>query len=212
MRIFDITLTLSPELPVWPGDPPLILERIARIESGDEVNLTRLSMSVHSGTHIDAPFHFLGGNSLTVEKISLDDLTGRAYVLQIANSVVLVTREILSQANIPARTRRLLLKTANSIRWENGTQHFYPGFCALSPEAAAYLVERGIRLVGVDYLSVAPFEGGAPTHQILLKAGVVVVEGLNLSKVPPGRYTLYCLPLKLLGADGAPARAILIRN
>jgi arylformamidase len=209
MRIYDVTLTLSPELPVWPGDPPIMLQHIAKIDTKSEVNLTQLEMSAHSGTHVDAPFHFLGGDTLTVEKLSLNDLTGRAYVLQIPDQVELISRETLVEAKIPARTRRLLLKTGNSSFWEKGEKAFQTSFSCLSPGAAEYLVERGIRLVGIDYLSIAPYGDGAPTHKILLAAGIVIVEGLNLSEVPAGRYMLYCLPLKLLGSDGAPARVIL---
>jgi arylformamidase len=212
MRIFDVSLTISPDMPVWPGDPPVILERVASTDSGDDVNLSRLSMSVHSGTHVDAPFHFLGGNTVTVEQLSLSVLSGRVYVLQIEDRIKLITQEILIQSGIPARTRRLLFKTGNSSNWEKGERRFHTDFTALSPEAASYLVERGIKLIGVDYLSVAPFADGAPTHKILLEAGIIIVEGLDLSQVSPGRYMLYCLPLKLHSSDGAPARVILIRS
>ena len=212
MRIFDVTLTISPDMPVWPGDPTVELERVASTDSGDEVNLSRLSMSVHTGTHVDAPFHFLGGNTATVEQLSLSELSGRVYVLQIEDRIKIITREILVQSVIPARTRRLLLKTGNSKYWEKGERRFQADFTALSPDAAVYLVERGIRLVGVDYLSVAPFMDGAPTHKILLEAGTIIVEGLDLSRISPGRYMLYCLPLKLKSSDGAPARVILIRS
>jgi len=198
-------------MPVWPGDPPVELERVASTDAGDEVNLSRLSMSAHTGTHVDAPFHFLGGNSATVEQLALGDLLGRVYVLQIDDRIKLVTREILVQSGIPARTRRLLLKTGNSGYWEKRDSQFQSDFTALSPDAAGYLVERGIKLVGVDYLSVAPFVDGATTHKILLEAGIIIVEGLDLSQISPGRYMIYCLPLKLHASDGAPARVILIR-
>jgi len=212
MRIFDVTLTISPDMPVWPGDPPVLLERIASTDSGDEVNLSRLCMSVHAGTHVDAPFHFLGGKTATVDQLALSDLSGRVYVLQFDDRIKIITREILVQSGIPARTRRLLLKTGNSHFWEKGEMRFQTDFTALTPGAASYLVERGIKLVGVDYLSVAPFAEGAPTHKILLEAGIIIVEGLDLSQISPGRYTLFCLPLKLLSSDGAPARVILIRS
>lgn len=211
MRIFDISLTIHPGMPVWPGDPLVVLQRIASMDAGDEANLTHLSMSAHCGTHVDAPYHFLGGNSATIEGLSLNDLCGRAYVLQVDDTVDLITHEILVRSAIPARTRRLLFKTRNSELWKKGETNFQPGFTALSPDAADYLVARGIRLVGVDYLSVAPFSNGAPTHKILLDAGLVILEGLNLWDIEPGKYVLYCLPLKLLASDGAPARAILLR-
>lgn len=211
MQIFDVTLPISPEMPLWPGDPPVSLEKVASTDTGDEVNLTHLSMSVHTGTHVDAPYHFLGGSSATVEQLSLGDLSGRAFVLQIEDSVDLITREILERLRIPARTRRLLFKTRNSSFWDVHKAVFRQDFCALSPNGAAYLVDRGIRLVGIDYLSIAPFHEGSPTHRVLLEAGIIIVEGLDLRQVTPGRYTLYCLPLKILSSDGAPARVILLR-
>lgn len=210
MRTYDITLTISPELPVWPGDQKIILERTEKIEEGATANVTRLSMTVHAGTHVDAPFHFLGGDALTVDQLPLNLLTGRAYVLHLADEVDLITASILERAEIPPRTRRLLFKTRNSAIWESQEKEFRTDFVALSADAAQYLVDRNIRLVGVDYLSVAPYDQPVATHEILLQAGVVVVEGLNLSEVSQGRYSFYCLPLKIAGVDGAPARAILV--
>lgn len=210
MRTYDISLTISPSLPIWPGDPPITLERVANMEEGAAANVTRMSMSVHVGTHVDAPFHFLGGNTPTVEQLPLNLLTGRAYVLQISDKVDLITAEILAKAEIPPRTRRLLFKTRNSTWWAQPITAFRRDFVALSPDGAQFVVEHGIRLVGVDYLSVAPFHDGVPTHSVLLKAGLAILEGLDLSSVSPGRYSLYCLPLKIAGADGAPARAILV--
>ncbi len=210
MHIYDISLNIHPDMPVWPGDPPVIFERFEKIEEGSIANVTRISVSAHSGTHVDAPYHFLGDSLATVEKLSLKSLMGRAYVLLIPDSIDLITADLLQRLEIPPRTRRLLFKTRNSANWANQEQIFQPGFVALSEDAAQSLVERGIKLVGVDYLSVAPFEEPIKTHQVLLQAGVIVVEGLDLSAVSPGRYSIYCLPLKLVGADGAPARVILI--
>lgn len=210
MRTYDISLTLSPQLPVWPGDPAISLERVAKMEAGDEANVTYLKMSAHVGTHVDAPYHFLGGDAPTVEKLPLHTLIGRAYVLEIPAEADRITAALLANMNIPARTRRILFKTRNSQLWARGETTFQTDFVALDEDAAHFLVARGIRLVGVDYLSVAPYHAGTPVHQILLRAGVLLLEGLNLSAVAPGRYSLYCLPLKIQGADGAPARAILV--
>ncbi len=210
MRIYDITLTISSGLPVWPGDTPVSLERISRIEAGDESNITKLETSVHVGTHVDAPYHFLGDGFNTAEKLSLKMLTGRAYVLHLPDDVNEITAAVLQKVDVPPRTRRLLFRTRNSGYWARRVKEFQEGFVALSPDGAQHLVDRGIKLVGVDYLSVAPFHQSAPTHEILLRAGVIALEGLDLSEVSQGRYTLYCLPLKLAGADGAPARTILI--
>jgi len=209
MHIYDISLTITPEMPVWPGDPDVKLERVAKIEAGDGYNLTRLDLSVHNGTHVDAPYHFLGGDTATVDKLSLKTLSGRVYVLHLPDCE-LITAEVLENAEIPPRTRRLLFRTRNSNYWTENQKVFHTDFVALNPDAAQWLVNRGVKLVGIDYLSIAPFNDGHPTHDVLLKAGVVIVEGLDLSKISQGRYTLHCLPLKLAGSDGAPARVILI--
>ncbi|MBN1146929.1 MAG: cyclase family protein [Anaerolineales bacterium] len=210
MHTYDVSLTISPDLPIWPGDPGIVIERIEKIEEGATANVSQIQMGVHVGTHVDAPYHFLGGAAATVEKLPLNLLTGRAYVLQLEDELDLITASVLERAEIPSRTRRLLLKTRNSALWARKEKKFHTDYVALSADGAQFLVDRNIRLVGVDYLSVAPFDQTAPTHEILLSAGVIVVEGLNLSEVSQGRYTLYCLPLKIAGSDGAPARTILV--
>lgn len=208
MHIYDISLPVSPHLPVWPGDPSIQMERFSRIEDGAAANVSRIAMGLHTGTHVDAPYHFLAEGS-KVNEMSLKVLIGRAYVVHLPD-VDCITAAVLEQAEIPPRTRRLLFKTRNSEYWKDHRLGFQTDFVALSEDGARYLVERGVRLVGVDYLSVAPFNNSVPTHQVLLNAGIIVVEGLDLSKVAQGRYALYCLPLNLVGAEGAPARAILV--
>jgi arylformamidase len=208
MRTYDITLTISPDLPTWPGEPSVVLERVNKIEEGANANVSRIDMSVHTGTHVDAPYHFLQ-EGIGVDKLLLKTLSGRAYVLHLPD-VDVITAEILKDSSIPPRTRRVLVRTRNSEYWACQETKFQTNFVGLSADGAEYLVGRGVRLVGVDYLSVAPYKESRPTHEILLKAGVVIVEGLDLSQVSQGRYSFYCLPLKLAGADGAPARAILI--
>ena len=209
MRTYDITLTISPDLVVWPDDPPIELERVSKIEDGAQSNTSRLSMSVHTGTHIDAPYHFLE-NGGTVEDIPIKFLTGRAYVLHVPDDVDVITADLLERSPIPPRTRRVLFRTRNSEHWTKPHKTFDTNYVAVAPDAAEWLIQKGVKLLGVDYLSVAPYDDIVSTHQILLKAGVVIVEGLDLSEVSQGRYTLYCLPLKLGNTDGAPARAILI--
>jgi arylformamidase len=208
MRTYDITLTITPEMIVWPGDPQVDMKRLSSISAGDNANVTQISMSCHTGTHVDAPDHFMN-NGKTVESLTLDLLLGRAYVLHLPN-VNLITASVLMDADIPPRTRRLLFKTRNSDYWASGNKEFQTDFVALSVDAAEWLVDRNVKVVGIDYLSIAPFKQGKPVHTILLEAGVVVIEGLDLSKVSQGRYTLTCLPLKLGGAEGAPTRAILV--
>jgi len=208
MRIYDISLPISPELPTWPGDPAITLERVEKIEEGANANVSRLEMSAHSGTHVDAPFHFLSGGS-TIEKLSLKILTGRVYVLHLPN-VNIITADDLKRAGIPPRTRRIIFKTRNSSYWAKKTPTFQTDFVGLSLDGAKYLVDRGVKLVGIDYLSISPYKQSRPIHEVLLNAGMVIVEGLDLSGVSQGRYTLYCLPIKLAGSDGAPARAMLV--
>ena len=211
MTIYDISLTLSPSLPTWPGDPGLVLEQFEAMDAGAHVNVTRISSSVHVGTHVDAPHHFLN-DGRTVESLPLDVLTGPCYVVQLPDGVDAITAEVLERTEISSAMKRILFGTSNSHIWARGETKFREDFVAITEDGAEWLVERGVQLVGVDYLSVAPFGDSEPTHKVLLKAGVVIVEGLNLSNVMRGFYDLYCLPLKIAGSDGAPARAILIQS
>ncbi len=211
MKIYDISLTVSPSLPVWPGDPPVMLEQIDSMDRGADCNTSRLTASVHSGTHVDAPHHFLN-DGRTVEQLPLDVLTGPCYVMQLPDDVETITANTLDGMALPAGTIRILFGTRNSRYWAHGETTFQENFVAITEDGAHWLVEHGIRLVGVDYLSVAPFADSAPTHKVLLRNGVVILEGLDLSSAPRGFYDLYCLPLKLLDADGSPARAILVQK
>jgi arylformamidase len=209
MKIYDISLPISPEMPVWPGDPAVILEQVSSMDAGAHDNVSRMGCSVHTGTHVDAPHHFLNDHR-TVDALSLDVLTGPVQVIQIPVDVGLITAEVLEEAAVPSGTLRLLLKTRNSRLWEHSPAEFARDFVGVSEDGAEWLVRSGVKLVGIDYLSIAPFNQSVPSHRVLLKPGVVILEGLDLSGVSPGLYTLYCLPLKLVGSDGAPARAILI--
>ena len=211
MTIIDISLTISPDIPTWPGDPGLELTRSESMDEGAHVNVTHLSTSVHLGTHVDAPHHFLN-DGRTVEQLPLEVLTGPCYVVQLPDGVEAITSEVLDRTEIAPDMKRILFGTKNSHLWARGVKEFQTDFVAITEDGAEWIVEHGIQLVGVDYLSVAPFGDSTPTHSILLKASVVVVEGLNLSKVMRGFYDLYCLPLKIAGSDGAPARAILIQS
>lgn len=208
MTIYDISLTITPALPVWSGDPPVRLSQPSHLERGDICTITRLDISAHTGTHLDAPAHFIRGGS-TVETLDLDTLIGPALVVD-ARGHGHLTAEAFDALAIPAGVRRLLLRTDNSLHWQRGETTFAEDFIAIDPSGAAWLVARGVRLVGIDYLSVGSFDNGVPTHEILLGAGVIAVEGLDLSAIEPGEYQLICLPIKLGGADGAPCRAVLV--
>jgi len=210
MKIYDVTVGISPTLPVWPNNPGVELERMNKMEAGANANVSRLALGVHSGTHVDAPVHFIQG-AAGVEALKLEILMGPAYVLDLPG-VARITAPDLASAKIPADTPRLLIKTRNSEFWARGDKEFHTDFVGVGPDAAEWLVQRGVQLIGVDYLSVAPWKESRLTHEILLKAGIVIVEGLNLSDIKPGTYELICLPLKLVGSDGAPARAVLVKR
>ncbi|HOV30263.1 MAG TPA: cyclase family protein [Anaerolineaceae bacterium] len=206
MAIFDISIGIDESLPLWPGDPELRLHWAAKIEQGDLVKLTELSMSIHTGTHIDAPLHFLPQGK-SIDNLNIDVFVGEAQVVAIPQEVDLITVEILRK--LPTiNASRVLFKTKNSQFW--GTRNFQRDYVALEASAAQWLVDQGVQLVGIDYLSIAPFNDPVPTHKILLSNNVVIIESLDLRSVEPGLYTLICLPLKLVGREAAPARAILI--
>ena len=207
MQIHDISLTLSPSLPVWPGDPAIELTQSKGIDGGEICNLTRMNISCHTGTHVDAPYHFINDGK-TVEALDLHVLNGPAEVIAFPDSVDEITADHL--VDVPP-CERILFKTRSSKCWANEEPTFDTAFVGLHESAAALLVERGTKLVGVDYLSVAPFNAPEPTHKMLLGAEVIVVEGLNLTGIASGSWQFHCLPLKIAGADGAPARAILTR-
>jgi len=209
MRIHDVSLPISRDMPVWPGDPAVVLEKVSSMDAGAHANVSRLACGVHTGTHVDAPHHFMNDDR-TVESLSLEVLVGPALLVQIPEQVKVVNADALEKAAIPSGTERLLLKTRNSHLWECAESEFFSGFVGISADGAKWLVQHNIRLIGIDYLSIAPYKQSVPTHRVLLEAGVIIVEGMDLSAISPGAYTLYCLPLKLVGSDGAPARVILV--
>lgn len=203
----DVTAEVRTGMLVWPGDPPVSLEQILTIEEGDGLNLTEINAGVHIGTHIDAPRHYVDGGA-TIEAMPLELMTGDVRVVE------LDTREPIGAADVEAldwpEHGRVFFKTRNSRGLWPGDQ-FDPGYVSVAPDGARALVERGVRFVGIDYLSIGPFDAaeGAETHRILLEAGVWVVEGLDLRAVAPGDYELIATPIKLVGSDGAPARVLL---
>lgn len=206
-RLIDVSVPLHNGMPFWPDTPGFRRIQFRKLADGDSCNNSRLETDVHIGTHVDAPLHFVERGA-GVDQLPLEDLVGPATVghLPGADSVGVKELESLSLAG---DVRRLLLRTRNSLLWEQGHREFQSDFVGLTAEAAQWLVDRGIRLIGVDYLSVQRFTDGPRTHEILLGAGVVILEGLNLSRVEPGVYELMCLPVLLAGSDGAPCRAVL---
>ncbi|MEE4266139.1 MAG: cyclase family protein [Desulfobacteraceae bacterium] len=211
MKIFDISLPVDPQLPVWPGDPKIVLERHRAISRGHASNDSKLACSVHSGTHVDAPAHFIR-DGLTVEQLPLDVLIGPAYVADLPEADT-ITPDSLEALELSRETTRLLIKTRNSALWSDPHHQFNPDFVAITADAANWVVKKGIRLIGIDYLSIQRYKDSEPlTHRILLDAGVVIVEGLCLQNIHAGLYKLICLPIKLVGSEGAPARTVLIEE
>lgn len=209
MKIWDVTLTLTEKMPVWPGDPQPQFIKKMQLEKGDIATVSYIKMGAHTGTHVDAPCHFIKGGG-GVETLPLEILVGPALVIEALN-IPLITKEVFEAHDIPKGTERLLIKTDNSEYWVKGVLEFDKSYVAISEDGAKFLVERKIKLVGLDGFSIAPFGDVVPTHEVILGAKIVVIEGLNLSEINAGTYTLCCLPIKIAGSDGAPARTILMK-
>ena len=211
MLIYDISVTITPgETPTYPGDPGIEVAPWMAIERGDVANVSMLHLGAHTGTHIDAPAHFIKG-APGMDSIPLDTLVGEAVVVELPDDAPAVEAGHVASL-VPEGVARVIFKTRNSAFWENPRGVFREDFTYIAPAAARTLVERGVRLVGFDSLSVEKFKSADfATHMILLSKGVVIVEGLDLREVAAGSYELICLPLKIVAGsgDGAPARAIL---
>jgi arylformamidase len=207
MEIYDITVPIRSAMPVYEGDPGVKIDPWSAFAKGDSSNVSMLSFGAHTGTHVDAPAHFVEG-ARRIDALSLDVLIGPARVLRLPDDVKEIGPEFINRCDL-SDVERVLFHTRNSTFWNEG---FRKDFTHLLPEAAQLLVDRGIKLVGTDYLSIEKFHSGHHrTHLTLLSNNVVIVEGLNLSEVPEGDYELICLPLKIAegAGDGAPARAVL---
>jgi len=208
MKIIDVSVPLDAHLPSYPGNTPFTLEAVQRIAQGDHANLSSLHMSAHAGTHVDAPRHFFDGGAGT-ETLPLELLCGRTRVVELVSRHGIDADE-LSAVNLVEEIR-VLFKTPNSRLW--GDAEFHKDYVGVTESGARHLVDRGIKVVGVDYLSVEEFrKPGAPAHHVLLGGGTIVIEGLNLRDVEPGVYDMICLPLRIVGSDGAPARVVLRRS
>jgi arylformamidase len=204
MKLYDISVSLFNGLPAFPGDPRISIEPVLGIKDGDGANVSRIVMAGHSGTHVDAPSHMLEDGD-TMDSISLPTFMGKAYVADLQGVSEIGAREL---NGISLRgVERLLFKTDNSGFWEMTA--FQAGYVSLNMDGAEFLVRQGIRLVGIDYLSIERFDGDGSVHRTLMRNGIVILEGLDLSRVEAGHYELFCLPLRIAGGDGAPARAVL---
>lgn len=207
MRIIDVSLPVSSRLPTWPGDPAISLELASSIARGDAANVSRLEAGVHTGTHVDAPRHFIDG-APGIDRLDLGVLCGPCLVVAADPPGLELRPHDLPDTDIP----RVLFKTRNSAHWRQPDGPFDTEFVAVGAALAERLIATGKRLVGVDYLSVESYHAAFehPVHRALLGAGLAVVEGLDLWQVAPGEYELWCLPVKLVDSDGAPARVVLV--
>jgi arylformamidase len=206
MKIYDVTVAISNDLPVYPGDPPIQIERTQSLEKGDIARVSRLSISTHIGTHIDPPYHFMK-DGVPLDQAPLEVFIGPARVVDVGDASS-IDAALLSMFDLDGASR-VLFKTRNSRFWSE-TKEFQKDFVYLETDAAEALVARGVKLVGIDYLSIEKFGFDEPTtHWTLLGNDVYIVEGLDLSAIAPGDYELICLPLKIKDGDGGPARVVL---
>ncbi|MEO8458438.1 MAG: cyclase family protein [Chloroflexota bacterium] len=210
MHIYDVTVPIRPGMATYGGtEPGPRLHFHSLISKGDSANVSELSLGSHTGTHVDSPDHFLD-NKITVEQMPLDAMVGQAWVADF-DVTSHITIADLEAANIPAGTTRLLARTPNGRFWDDDT--FHPEFIGFADDAGDWLVERGMVLVGIDYMSIERYH--SPTHAVhhaLLTANVVIVEGLDLRTVSQGEYYMVCAPIPVVGGDGAPARVYLIED
>jgi len=202
----DASVPISDGMVHWPGDPAVKIKHLSDMDQGDDYTVSHISMMVHTGTHMDAPLHFTKSKT-SMDKMPLDATVGKARVIEI-HSKDYITPEELRPQRI-RKGERILFKTRNSkSKWDR--KPFNKKFIPLSIDAARFLAERKIKTLGVDYLSIGEYDGNVvEVHRTILKAGIWVIEGLDLSKIEPGDYEMICLPLKIVKSDGAPARAIL---
>lgn len=210
MKIIDITLPLSTRSLHWPTDTPMRLWRTSQITKGAQSNDTRIEMSLHSGTHYDAPLHFLK-NGKSLDKIPLNVFCGSVYVAHFPN-IKKITAANLEKLRMPKGVSRILFRTSNSANWSVKNAPFRENYVGLSSDAAEWLARKKFNLVGIDYLSVAQYDEIKPVHDMLLKSNIAILEGLDLRKAMKGIYQLIALPLLIPGTEAAPARAILLKS
>lgn len=208
MRILDISLPLSESIVTWEGQPRVRLTHVRHLASGDHATVGHVSMTLHTGTHVDAPSHHILGGASAAD-LALSTMVGPAIVVDLQEAASISAAE-LDRLDIPVGAERILFRTRNSKLWDDPAHTFRRDYVGITEQGARWLVERDVRLVGTDYLSVVAWDDLVPAHRVFLAAGVVLLEGLDLRAVAPRSYTLVCLPLRLVDGDGAPARALLI--
>jgi arylformamidase len=208
MKIYDVTVAISDRVPIYEGDPKVKIDAVRQLANGDSANVSNVCCGAHTGTHVDAPNHFIDGTR-RVEELDLEKLVGKCLVVALDDSIIRIEPDHLPDLD---GVERIVFKTRNSEFWGEPERGFRKDFTYVSTEAARVLAESNIKLVGVDYLSVEEFGSkDHATHRTLLEKEIVILEGLDLRDVPPGEYEIVCLPLKYIGGagDGSPARTIL---
>jgi arylformamidase len=203
----DISMDIVDGMLHWPSDPSIEIDNYSDIKKGAVSNNSKITCGVHTGTHIDAPKHFIDDGA-GIDKLNLDSLVGACRVISVPDEISPISKEFLGHFNIK-KGDRLLFKTKNSVWINSGDRNFHADYVSVNPEAAAYMVEKEVVLVGIDYLSVEGYHIGHETHKALLGAGIVIIEGLNLFSAEAGDYKLIALPLKIKDSNGAPARVLL---
>jgi len=209
MKIIDISLPISADLPFWPNSSGLSIKRVRKIGKNSLVNETHVSMNAHVGTHIDAPLHFLAQGE-AIDKVMLNIFIGPAFVVHLPKVKEIAARD-LEKLSLPKNTQRILFKTSNSSLWKRKVKKFRADYVGLTSDAARWLAKRKFKLIGVDYLSVAKKDEAAEVHRVLLAKEICLLEGIDLSAVSSGKYEIICFPLKLVGREAAPARAVLVK-
>lgn len=209
MKIIDISVSVDGNTPLWPKAKGPLFKKVYDIKMGLSANDTTIKMGVHTGTHIDAPLHFIK-NGKSVGKLSLDVFIGPVFVVNLPK-VKEITADNLEKLKIPKNTERILFRTSNSSLWRSGKK-FRKNYVGLTESAAVWLAKTDVKLVGVDYISIAKFNETISVHKILLGKEIVLLEGLNLSEVKSGTYELICLPVKFSDLEAAPVRAVLIED
>lgn len=208
MKIYDVSVPINQKTPVYEGDPKVEIELKLSMKNGDNANVSSICMGVHTGTHVDSPNHFIEGTKKIID-LDLNTLIGKCRVVELSDDIMSIEPEHIETLE---NVERLLFKTRNSEFWTNFDQGFRKDFTYISHEAAKTIVEKGIKLVGIDYLSVEAFDADSPeTHRILLKNEVIIIEGLDLREVSAGDYELISLPMKIAegAGDGSPSRTVL---
>jgi arylformamidase len=209
-QLIDISMPLNASTPIWPGSPGFSSQSHLSLQSGDVANATLLGLDAHCGTHVDAPRHVVPAGA-TIDEVGLTALVGSAAVVDVSGSRA-IDAALLDACEIADGTERLLLRTDNASRRGIDAAPFHEDYVALTADAARWVTRRGIRLVGIDYLSIQRYDDPPDVHEILLGAGVLILEGIDLRSVTPGRWTLVCLPLRVTGIEAAPARAVLLED